>query len=716
MTWALRAVALVVLAAELPAQPPAFRSESTDVLVDVVVRDKRGRLIRGLTQADIVVKEDGEPQVITSFRAVSVQSGMVVPERPPEAAGAGEVRRQERVQVSVQNRLVSLVFDRLGPDGRRLGRQASLDFLKKDLGPNVYYAVFTVDRGFKVVQPYTNDAARLRRAIEAATSGERSDFQSDLANMARNANASAGSEGAAASVGSASSGGRGPGPVDGASMSDEQAGQMAKEMLDFSEVLEREDLGRMSVFSLWAIVKELRKLPGRKTVLYFAEGLQMPNSLVEQFKSMISEANRANVTVYAIDARGLMTTSDQGAANAKLSEAALWSRYARTTQNETASGNKQEFRTFDRAVDSLRANQQYEMQELAEATGGFLIANTNDLRPNLEKLSEEFNTYYEISYHPKNQLYDGRFRAITVSVASRKDAVVQARDGYFAMPVMEGQTVYSYEAPLLRVLSRNPLPKDLEFRAGVVQYRQRLGLQQAELVFDLPLKNVAFAKDEKAGKYRTHITVLALVKDAEGRVVTKLSRDVPLNEPLDRLEGFQQGRFIVTRAVNLAPGRYTVESVAADQEGQRVSAKRSVLVVPAQSAKAGVSEITLVRRIDKPAAERDPQDALQIPVGRIVPTLIDAVPGGPGKLLSLFFTLYPDETSQEQPKVVLELLKDGQVVSRSSPALPAAAVDGSIPYVANIPLDSVQAAQYQFRATLIQGNFGAQKSIYLNIE
>jgi VWFA-related protein len=707
MNWILRAVALVVLAAELPAQTPAFRSESTDVLVDVVVRDKRGRLIRGLTQGDIVVKEDGEPQTITSFRAVSVQPGTVVPERPPEAAAAGEVRRQERVQVSAQNRLVSLVFDRLGPDGRRLGRQASLDFLKKDLGPNVYYAVFTVDRGFKVVQPYTNDAARLRRAIEAATSGERSDFQSDLENMSRAAGSAGNSVGAATPT---------QGTVDGGAMSSAQAAQMAKEMLDFSEVLEREDLGRMSVFSLWAIVKELRKLPGRKTVLYFAEGLQMPNSLVEQFKSMISEANRANVTVYAIDARGLMTTSDQGAANAKLSEAAQWSRYARTTQNETASGNKQEFRTFDRAVDSLRANQQYEMQELAEATGGFLIANTNDLRPNLEKLSEEFNTYYEISYHPRNQLYDGRFRAITVSVASRKDAVVQARDGYFAMPVMEGQTVFSYEAPLLRVLSRNPLPKDLEFRAGVVQYRQRLGLQQAELVFDLPLKNVAFAKDEKAGKYRTHITVLALVKDAGGRVVAKLSRDVPLNEPLDRLEGFQQGRFIVTRALNLAPGRYTVESVAADQEGQRVSAKRSVLVVPAQSGKAGVSDITLVRRIDKPAAERDPQDALQIPVGRIVPTLIDAVPGGPGKLLSLFFTLYPDETSQEQPKVVLELLKDGQVVSRSSPALPAAAVDGSIPYVANIPLDSVQAAQYQFRATLIQGNFGAQKSIYLNIE
>lgn len=694
----------VLLAAAALAQTPSFRSEPAEVLVDVVVRDKHGKLLRGLTRGDLIVKEDGVEQEITSFRAV--QGGGAEAKAPGQAPGVARAAGQPvRVQVSAQQRLVSLVYDRLGPDGRRLGRQASLDFLKKDLGPNVYYAVFTVDRGFRVVQPYTNDMARLKRAVEAATSGERSDFHSDLDNMARAVSANGGSEGAAAS-----------GSRDGAALSSEAAGQIAKEMLDFSEVLEREDLGRMSVFSLWAIIKELQKLPDRKTVLYFAEGLQMPNGLVEQFKSMLSEANRANVTVYAIDARGLTTVSDQGLANAKLAEAAQWSRYARSTQQETAAGNKQEFRTFDRAVDSLRANAQNEMLELAEATGGFLIANTNDLRPNLQRLSEDFNTYYEITYRPKNQLYDGRFRAIGVTVNGRKDAVVQARNGYFAMPLMEGQTVYSYEAPLLRVLGRNPLPRELDFRSGVVQYRQRMGLQQASLVFDLPLSDVAFAKDEQAGKYRTHITVLALVKDAGGRVVAKLSRDVPLNEPLDRLEGFRQGRFIVTRAMNLAPGRYTVESAAADQEGQRVAAKKAVLVVSEHVAKAGLSDIALIRRIDKLPAERDPLDALQVPMGRVVPTLVDHVPGGAGKLLSMFFTLYPDEGAAEAPKLVLDLLKDGQVVSRSSPALPAAGPDGSIPYVANIPLDSVPAAQYQFRATLIQGNFGTQKSIYVNID
>jgi len=572
-----------------------------------------------------------------------------------------------------------------------------------------------VDRGFRVVQQYTDDRERLRKAIEAATGGERTDFNNDLAALQRAADNSAGNAGSAAAVSSAASSGAGPGKVDGASLSDEQAGRMAKEMLDFSEVISREDLGRMSVFSLWAIVKELKKLPGRKTALYFAEGLQMPNGLLEQFKSMISEANLANVTVYAIDARGLTVASDQSAANARLAEAATWSRYARGTQTESAEGNKQEFRTFDRATDSLRANQQQVMLELAESTGGFLIANTNDIRPNLQRLSDEFNTYYEIVYHPKNQLYDGRFRGIAVSV-KRSDAQVQARNGYFALPHMDGQTVFTYEVPLLMTLARKPLPREMEFRAAVLQFKPQFGMRQGVMVFDLPMKDIAFTRDEKAGKYRTHITVLALVKDAEGRVAAKLSRDVPLNEPLDRLGGFQSGRFIVTRPVILPPGRYTVEAVAADQEGQKVAAKRSVLVIPNTAPAVSLSDLTLVRRLDKQSEIRDQQDPLQIQSGRVIPTLADTVPGGAGKLLSVYFNVYVDTASPATPKLVLDLVKDGVTMARSTPALPAPDAAGSIPYLFNTPLDTVTAGQYELRATLVQGEAAAQKSLFINVE
>jgi hypothetical protein len=232
----------------------------------------------------------------------------------------------------------------------------------------------------------------------------------------------------------------------------------------------------------------------------------------------------------------------------------------------------------------------------------------------------------------------------------------------------------------------------------------------------MPLNQVAFTKDDSAAKYRTHISVLALVKDEEGRVIAKLSRDVPLNEPWDRIAGFKQGHFIVTQPVNIPPGRYTVESVAADHEGQRIAAKRSVLVVQPTGPGLGISEMVLVRRVDQPALIADRLDPFQLATGRIVPTLADTVSGGSGQMLSLFFTMYPEASLSEKPRLIMEVMRDGNVLSKSVPELPAADPSGAIPFVANTPLTGVPPGQYQFRATLMHGQTGVRKSIYVNIE
>ena len=700
---------IVSLSAQVQEPPQTtFKSGVSEIYVDVVVRDKKGRMVSGLGASDFTILENDAAQQITSFREVRRAVGSKAPATSTSGVADNTVRLPKQI------RLVSLVYDRLSAEGRRLSRQASTDFLKRDLGESVYYAVFAIDRGFRVLQPYTADQRLLQAAIQRATSGERSDFTNDNQGLDSMAQANQGSEGAAAAVAQAASSRPAGGmTVDGGSLSAEQAAQVALEMSEFAANLNRDDLGRMSVFSLWAIIKEVKPLPGRKSVIYFAEGLQLPNSLQQQFDSMVSDANRANVSVYSIDARGLTISSDQGAATQMLAAAAQRSQYARNTQTESAAGNRAESRTFDLAVDSLRANAQNAMAELSEKTGGFLMANTNDFRADLQKLSEDFNAYYEITYRPSDPSYDGRFREISVKI-SRPDVTIQARNGYFALPPMDGETVFPYEVPLLRALSQTPLPRDLEYRAGILRFRQREGSQQVALVFDLPLRQIAFAKDDLAGKYRTHISVLALIKDDKGHVVAKLSRDVPLNEPLDKLAGFQQGRFIVTKAARLGPGRYTVESVAADQEGNRLAAKKSALVIPPSPAPLQLSDMALVRRLDKPAELPDWQDPLSLQSGRVIPTLIDTIPGGPDTQLSVFFTIYP--SGGVRPKLVLDLLRDGKLITRASPEVPAPNPQGAIPYFANMPIGTLAAGQYEFRATAIEGENAAQRSLFVNLE
>lgn len=66
-----------------------------------------------------------------------------------------------------------------------------------------------------------------------------------------------------------------------------------------------------SIDALLAIVDSLGSLPGRKTVVYFCEGLTVAPSVEARFRSVIETANRKNVSIYALDAAGLRVHSKQ---------------------------------------------------------------------------------------------------------------------------------------------------------------------------------------------------------------------------------------------------------------------------------------------------------------------------------------------------------------------------------------------------------------------
>ncbi len=704
---------LLAVCAPLAAQDVVLHSGTSEILVDVVVHDKHGRLVHDLRQSDFQVFEDNAAQTVTSWREMR---GGVSPERAEPQAGEVFVQANKRedlaLHLSRQVRLVSLVFDKLSDSGRKLARIGALDFLMHDAGPNAYYAIFYVDRSFKVIQTYTNNMDLLRAAVERATGLIRSAPNSETGALELLNQQTAAAAGTAESL---SNGGTGAPAVNGGALADEQANAFTDNMLQLSDQLNRTDLGQVSIFSLWAIVKQLERLPGRKSVLYFSEGYGLPNDLWLQFASLISAANRANVTVYAIDARGLTSGSDTTLAQQVLSKGLAMSNHM--TRSRTAGSAVGDFRAGDYELDSLRANGQMVLRELAESTGGALIANVNDLRPQLQHLSEDFNTWYELTYKATNPDYDGRFRAINVTLTGHPGYTVQARSGYFALPPMEGQFVFPYEVPLLRALSQQPLPHNLDFSAGIIPYRHLAnGTLQCSLVFDLPLKPIEFTWDEKAGKYITHISVLSLVKDEHGMVVAKLSRDVPLGEAKDQLAAFRQGRFIVTLPVDLPPGRYIVESVAADQRGGKLGARRSSFFAPARHAGPEMSDLTLLRRMEDPSKEPDARDPLQITAGRVVPTLSTRVPLGKTTLLSVFFKLYPDSAAKQRPRLVVDLLREGKLVSRSTPDLPTSVDGAEIPYLANLPVGTLQPGQYEFRATLLQGEAADQRAISVTLE
>ena len=121
-----------------------------------------------------------------------------------------------------------------------------------------------------------------------------------------------------------------------------------------------------------------------------------------EFRELLQRANRANVSFYPIDARGLIVfdTTIQRALPPLADAAGLRKRH-----------------------DDLRM--------MADQTDGHAVLNTSSVSDSMQKIFADVGSYYLLSYYSTNQKLDGRFRRIRVEV-KRDGLNVRARPGYLA--------------------------------------------------------------------------------------------------------------------------------------------------------------------------------------------------------------------------------------------------------------------------------------------
>jgi len=693
-------------------QSPTFRTGTAEVLVDLVVRDRRGRPIKDLKPDEIEILENGVKQNVRSMQLL--EGGEFTEAVAGGAAAPGERKRLDPMR---QLRLVVLVFDRLGPDGRRLSRQAALELFKEPLEQNLYYSVIWLDPRMRVMQPFTNDLALLRRAVERVSGAGSTSFSSQgdslrIANEQSQANA----QSAIAAELAANSGQR---PQQGASENMAAAAMAAviARMNKASEDLSRQMQGGQSITGLWAAVQGLHQLEGRKTVLYFSEGLQLPQNVYHLFQGMIGEANRFNVAIYPIDARGL-EISAQGQEN-------LGGMVTQSRQMRTGLENRQSEVNEDARIDTIRRNVQGNLQELAEATGGFLIADSNDLRIPMRRVTEDVMTHYELTYAPANQDWDGKLRALTVRI-KRGGVNVQSRNGYFALPPEMQGVLFPHEVPLLRALSSTPLPRNIEYRAAAFRFAPQGEETQSAFDIEIPMKNLQFRQDVGKSTFDTHVSFLVLMKDAQGVVRRKVTRDVPYTGPLDKIDQFRAGSFSYNEYFNLPPGRYVMETAIIDRIAEKVSAKKSIYVVPQSATGAlSLSSPAMVRRIEAAAAapevsaEADAiraNDPFRFPGGKVIPSLDWTVVGGKGAALSLYFVVYPVVGMNDKPALTIEFYSEGKLIARGQPELPAADGKGRIPYLATSTIESLAPGMYDVRILVTQGKLAAEERASFTVE
>jgi len=688
--------------AQTPAAPqtPTFKTGTEEVILDVIVRDKKGKPIKDLSAADFKVSDDGVDQKIGSLRLVD---------------GAEAIEKGAKVPLDAmrQIRLVTLAFEQLGDADRLIAKKAALDLVKGDQAQNVFYSVVAITNQLNVLQPFTNDRDKLKSAIEKATSGKYLTFPAESDRIKAQLKEIAGRSVATSSAAAPTPGTPAAGAAAGSAAIEKRTAEIMLEMLQFDGTYGRDEGSRISIFSLLSLVRGQYSMPGRKSILYFTWGMYIPPHLDEPFRNIMSAANRGNITFYPVDCQGVITWSrNQGAADA-LNEATKNIKSDTTATDGHVS--KEQIMAADRAETSGRSNTQMAIRDLAESTGGFLIANANDLRPALRQVNEEVASYYELSYNPGIDNYDGKFRKTKVEIA-RKDLVVHARNGYFALPVsVRGPAVSPMEFALLKALDSNPAPAEVDFRAAAVKLAPGASAVNGLVVLEVPMSGVKFTENIAEKTFSSRISLMALIKDEKGEIVKKVTTDLPRKGPLAIVGQAKAGNFIYTEQFSVPPGKYTLESAVLDHEAAKSGVRKSAFVAEARPSGVGLSNLCLVRNYQPNLKDLDPKEPMQFQGGKITPTLSGQIFSGKGVSLSTFFIVHPDPALKDKPTASIEFLVDGSPIANAELPLPAPDAQGRIPYVMSVPADNMPAATYEIHVTVKQGSSKAEERMKVTV-
>jgi VWFA-related protein len=307
-------------AQQRPAQaaPDTFVSRTTAILVDVVVRDKKGRPVLDLKSSDFQILEDGVRQDVGSFALINRGSGIGIGVKFKEAGDTTLVdsRTPEVVPPKDEDELpasTAIIFDALSPDALSMSQRAALGYLPPDGRSGARVAIFATVPSMQILQPYTQDIAAIRNGIRAVTSAGTMAADMKKDRMASLYEQRATVEGQADRLAQlASGGGAGLQQVGAAIGQLEMEARLVQgnmRLIQAFDSIDRDHRGHGAMNTLLTAIDSLSVRPGRKTVVLFSEGLPSSPALQNQMQRIIEVANHANVTVYAVDASGLRVTS-----------------------------------------------------------------------------------------------------------------------------------------------------------------------------------------------------------------------------------------------------------------------------------------------------------------------------------------------------------------------------------------------------------------------
>jgi VWFA-related protein len=661
-----------------PAPPPAaqdqpvFRASRNIVSVDVIVRDRNGAVVRGLTAADFEIREDGKPQEISSFtfeqiaesppivRSAELLAG--VEERVADDATSAATRRAPAAapgpmasEALAGRRLIVLLFDvsSMEPEEVQRAVDSARKYVSDQMSAADLVAVATVSTQLDVLTDFSGD----RAAVDGA-----------LTQLAY-------TDGTAT-----------PPPDASTASTDEQTASSSEETVTATSELEMFN-NDVRLRALRTLAETLAPVEQKKSIIYFSSGMQRSGQDNQvELRAAINAAVRGNVVIYPIDSRGLQAVVPGGDARQAS---------GRGTSLFSGRGVAQQFARLSGSQDTLTT--------LAADTGGKAFTDTNDFGDAFARVQRDMSAYYLLGYSSTNPARDGRFRRIQVRV-KRDGLRVEARAGYYAERDFAHTSRSDRESQLQEQLFAAVSSTDLPVLVTGGYFR----LSPDKYFVPVSLAVPGSAVPVPPGRDKVSIDVLGAIRDERGFPVGRFRETLQLQAGTGpTLEGKQ---ILYQSSATLPPGRFSVKVVVRENTTGLIGSFEAPVIVPdLKAAPLKVSSVVLSTQV-QPAAARRTDNPLVRDGVQLLPNLTHVV-GRDQKLLFYYEVYDPTTTEGSAPQIRTSLaFYRGKVKAFETPVVERNAVDaperGAALFRFEVPADALPPGLYTCQINIIDAAAG----------
>ena len=652
-------LALLALAMAASAQdPPVFEAVTTLMEVEVRATDGRGRPVADLSKEDFELFENNQLQEIATFEfvpGIRPQSPMEADAPPPETITSGSGFTVEDLRRSA--------FILVATRGRREDRIHIVNAIRGFLDDNLEPGVFISIEG----SPFTTNKQALIERLEQMLDSSGPLLESGglvdtlTEDLAREFELDSQIEEFLAEA-------------------NEGFGEQVEEMANRAGFYRR-----LRMYEYIDLIRALQVYPGKKIVVLFSSGLAMDDDNLDILKVLEDEATRARVRFFVSDVNRLSAALPAGDA----SERGGFSSSRGDASNDGFS-----------AAARQRQDSQDGLYELARATGGRAVLNSNDLGEVFEVATRESSNYYLLGYYPHDPEQRGRMRRLRVR-SKRPGVKVSHQRRYFEERPFEMMSSDERNWRMHQALMFDTPYADLPLRVDHEFFRD--STSQTRVVFSIGLHTADLPAVRAKNGQSIKLTMMARaspVIDEEGGDSNEAISDLPVEltdaeetAPLPR-ETVTEGSFQTTlpsseferlskdpnewlhfgAQMPLDPGKYDWKVVVRDDHSGSLGSYQTRLHIHGPTDQLDASTLLLTSRVEavdersaktaKKQSKNGTEDVLHVGANRFYATSTKVF--FRGSVVYLLYDVYNPgaETLENPPGPLLALYRGSEPVGK----------------------------------------------------